>query len=537
MSDLHIVVDSNVGLSAGGSNPLTSLYSGLRSQGVEAIMMAGQASSIEDLTHSLGNQFHAIQFDTIYLYSHGKDGGIQFGPSAINANNLRAYAQDFQALGSLLKPGGDLLLFGCNLASTAEGKDFIRSLAAITGRDVGASDDLTGLGGDWDLEYQVGDIKRLNTDLLTGLNVQGSLSQDLEPFRGITTNGKVKRGLYHLKSTGIAIEPMKKAAQSFLDSLSAEQRAITQFSRNSDIKRRWTNVSQAERAGVSYQEMTEDQIAAANNLLKAFLSPKGYEQSKNIMLINGYLADATGNQVRYGSEQFWLTVYGKPSTNRPWGWRLEGHHLVLSVNIVGDQVVMTPTFMGAEPTTIPAGEHAGVTVMQEQEAAARAFIGSLNSNQQAIAHISDVKSGTNILSEAYKDNAVIPKLGIPASELSKKQQDLLMKVVRSYSGQYRQKLSAERLKEVRSRLDQTTFLWIGGDQPDSPIYYRIHSPVALIEFDQQRALSLPGDPSVPLRSHVHTMVRTPNGNDYGESILNKHLKREHGYHADPHRHA
>jgi hypothetical protein len=51
--------------------------------------------------------------------------------------------------------------------------------------------------------------------------------------------------------------------------------------------------------------------------------------------------------------------------------------------------------------------------------------------------------------------------------------------------------------------------------------------VLLIEFDQQRAVSLPGDPNQPLRSHVHSMVRTPNGNDYGENLLQQHLQQDH----------
>ena len=88
------------------------------------------------------------------------------------------------------------------------------------------------------------------------------------------------------------------------------------------------------------------------------------------------------------------------------------------------------------------------------------------------------------------------------------------------------------MAEVRAHLDETYFAWIGGTEPDSVFYYRIHSPVILIEFDHQR----PGGsaprvrPAKPMREHIHTVVRTPNGNDYGKDLLRQH------YEAHPHPH-
>lgn len=357
----------------------------------------------------------------------------------------------------------------------------------------------------------------------------------LEPFRGITTDGTVKTGLYKAERTGVAVEAMAGAAQKFLSSLSSTQREKTQFPATSEIKRRWNNVSAAKRYGISYEEMTSAQRQYADDLLKAFLSEEGFRQSKDIMLINGYLAEATGNHQRYGAEQFWISVYGDPGKDKAWAWRLEGHHLVISVNIVGNQVVMTPTFMGAEPTVIPAGRHRGVAVMQEQEATARALIASLSEEQVRKAQLSKQKQGSNMLTEAYKDNAIVPQEGLQATTLSERQQRLLMAVIESFASQFRKELTAERLKEIRKHLNDTTFLWIGGSDQEAPIYYRIQSPVILIEFDQQRALSLPGDPEKPIRTHVHSIVRTPNGNDYGEDLLQQHL-REHHSHGETHEH-
>ena len=54
-------------------------------------------------------------------------------------------------------------------------------------------------------------------------------------------------------------------------------------------------------------------------------------------------------------------------------------------------------------------------------------------------------------------------------------------------------------------------------------YYRIHSPVALIEFDHQAPVALSRDRTP--RNHVHMVVRTPNGNDYGQDLLRQHYEQ------------
>jgi hypothetical protein len=61
---------------------------------------------------------------------------------------------------------------------------------------------------------------------------------------------------------------------------------------------------------------------------------------------------------------------------------------------------------------------------------------------------------------------------------------------------------------------------MGGMHEDSVFYYRVHSPVILIEFGHQRDIA-PGNEK-PWRNHIHTVVRTPNGNDYGNDLLRQH---------------
>jgi hypothetical protein len=79
------------------------------------------------------------------------------------------------------------------------------------------------------------------------------------------------------------------------------------------------------------------------------------------------------------------------------------------------------------------------------------------------------------------------------------------------------------MNEVRAHLADTHFAWMGGTDEESVFYYRIHSPVILIEFDHQRGIAL--DEPEPTRQHIHTVVRTPNGNDYGADLLRQHYQR------------
>ena len=80
------------------------------------------------------------------------------------------------------------------------------------------------------------------------------------------------------------------------------------------------------------------------------------------------------------------------------------------------------------------------------------------------------------------------------------------------------------MADVRAHLGRTYFAWIGPTDANSVFYYRIHSPVILIEFDHQRPVGTRHllDPSRPTRQHIHAVVRTPNGNDYGKDLLRQH---------------
>ncbi|MEE2951865.1 MAG: DUF4347 domain-containing protein [Pseudomonadota bacterium] len=100
-------------------------------------------------------------YEAIHILSHGSQGALQLGSVTLTDAELAGREADLATLGQALTADGDLLLYGCDVAAGEGGIAFIRDLAAATGADVAASDDLTGAkvaGGDWLLEQNVGSI-------------------------------------------------------------------------------------------------------------------------------------------------------------------------------------------------------------------------------------------------------------------------------------------------------------------------------------------------------------------------------------------
>jgi len=345
-----------------------------------------------------------------------------------------------------------------------------------------------------------------------------------EPFKGVTTNGSVVPGLFPIQSSGVSTAPVREAATAFLATLTPEQRAKTAYAVDDGEWRKWNNVHRYVRQGVSFKEMTEPQKAAAFALLKASLSAKGLETSRNIMRLNETIAEMTKRLDEYGEGLYNLTVMGEPSATAPWGWQLDGHHLVINYFLLRNQVVMTPTFMGSEPIRAEAGKYAGTVVLQDEQNKGLALMQALTPEQQKTATLQAEKTVNSAQAQAFRDNLVLDYAGLRVSTMNDKQRAMLLDVVREYVGNMSEGHAKLRMAEVQKHLADTYFAWIGGTGNDAVFYYRIHSPVILIEFDHQTPVALPGA-KVPGRVHVHTVVRTPNGNDYGKDLLRQHLEQ------------
>ena len=351
-----------------------------------------------------------------------------------------------------------------------------------------------------------------------------------EPFKGITTDGKVVPGLFPVRSTGVSTEPVRKAAEAFLASLSDEQRARTAFPVDDPEWRKWMNQHFYVRQGVSFGEMNDAQREAAVGLLRASLSAKGLTLTRDVMRLNHTLGELTGKPTEYGEGLYYVTVMGTPSATEPWGWQLDGHHANVNYFVLGDQVVMTPAFFGSEPVVARAGKYKGTAILQAEQDKGLAMVNALTDAQRAKAVLDFSKTGNNNLTEAFKDNVVLDYAGVRASELSEEQKEQLLDLVALYVNNMDEGHARVKMQDVRRHLDDTYFAWVGKTEPGGVFYYRIHSPVILVEFDHQKPIALGPRTDPPTRDHVHTVVRTPNGNDYGKDLLRQH------YEDHPHPH-
>ncbi len=347
-----------------------------------------------------------------------------------------------------------------------------------------------------------------------------------EGFRGITATGTVEPNLFQIRSTGVSTAPVLKAAKAFLGTLNDEQRKKTQFPVDDIEWRKWMNQDFYVRQGMGFADMTDKQREAAFGIMKAGLSAKGLQLSRDIMRLNETLGELTGNLPRYGEWAYWITILGEPSATKPWGFQMDGHHLIINYFILGDQVVMSPFFIGSEPVIAASGKYKGIKILQEEQAAGLKFMLSLNEEQRKKALLDPVKTDNNNLTEAFKDNVVIPYAGVLAKDLDAAHKQELLKLIGMMINNMDAGHARVKMDEVKQHLDKTHFAWIGGTEAEGVYYYRIHSPVVLIEFDHQRPAGLTAfskNPRVPNHDHIHIVVRTPNGNDYGKDLLRLHL--------------
>jgi hypothetical protein len=346
------------------------------------------------------------------------------------------------------------------------------------------------------------------------------------PFKGITTNGRVEAGLFAIKSTGVSTEPVRKAADAFLAALTKPQRDKTVFAVDDVEWRKWMNQDYYVRQGVSFLEITDAQREIAIQLLQASLSAKGLKQTRDIMRLNHTLGELNDNDFdRYGEWRYHITVMGRPSATEPWGWQLDGHHAIVNYFVLGDQVVMTPMFAGSEPVIASSGKFKGTSVLQDEQNRGLAMVNALTGAQRAKAILRVSKTGNDNLTEAWKDNVVLDYAGLHVSELSAAQRQQLVDLIALYVDNMDDGHARVRMDEVKRYLDRTAFAWIGRTEPGGVFYYRIHSPVILIEFDHQVPANLKQyakDPNAPNPQHIHVVVRTPNGNDYGKDLLRQH---------------
>lgn len=350
-----------------------------------------------------------------------------------------------------------------------------------------------------------------------------------EPFKGITTDGTVRPGLFSLQDEDVPMSEIVEAAQHLQNLLDEKQDKSLIYHIDSPEWRTWTNPEfLLNDKGLRLDEMTEEIRGAILGILKVTLSPEGYDKATKAMRINHFLGELVQSPKIMNEFSYNFVLFGRPSTTRPWGWSFYGHHLCLNVFLYDRQLIISPWFTGAEPNEIDSGPYAGTRILQVEEELGLRLMQSLDPELQAKAHVFEKMHDPTMppgrwnrddqrhLCGAYRDNRIVPNEGISVSAFNDEQKHLLYGIMEQYLIYLPGKSRTLKLEHIRQFEAETYFCWIGGYGDNDPFYYRVQSPVILVEFDHHSGVFLNNEE--PRKFHIHTLMRTPNAGDYGYAL-------------------
>lgn len=361
-----------------------------------------------------------------------------------------------------------------------------------------------------------------------------------EPYQGISSNGEVNQEVHQLadKRTdlGAPVMEMCIAAKHLLSKLSKSDRERMSYPIDAPEWRSWSNPEiYVFRHGLRLEEVKTEIVQAIYGLLRASLSPSGYEKVRGCMKINGFLGKAVRGENVLNELSYNFAIFGTPSTKEPWGWQLYGHHLCLNCMVIGKQMVFTPIFMGAEPNIIDEGPGKGTELFVQQEKAGLRLIFSMDEATRAVVQVSADIYCANLpiwryhradqphLGGAFQDNRIIPYEGCLVSNFQAWEQQQVRNILELSLDYLPEGALQARMSEIDEYWNETYFAWIGQFGEHDAFYYSIHSPVILFEFDHHSGVFLSN--KEPRKFHIHTLVRTPNGNDYGKELIRQHEGR------------
>jgi hypothetical protein len=318
---------------------------------------------------------------------------------------------------------------------------------------------------------------------------------------------------YHrLKSSSL----MAEAANRFLAALTPEQRAKATFAFEESERQNWHFVP-IERKGLALREMTSAQKHLATALLSAGLSQQGFFKAETIMSLEDVLRLIEhGTGPERDPEKYFVSIFGTPSAEGTWGYRVEGHHLSQNYTVVGGHVAGAPSFFGANPAEVREGPRKGLRALGAEEDLGRAVIQALDPAQRKAA-IVDALAYKDIITFDSRQAALKGRpSGLAASKMNAQQFDLLMALVEEYARNMPDQIAEAREEQIKKAGKEIYFAWAGGVEKGEPHYYRVQTAAFLIEYDDTQNDA----------NHIHAVWRDFNG-DFGLDLLKLHYQASH----------
>ncbi|MFO7256119.1 MAG: DUF3500 domain-containing protein [Bacteroidota bacterium] len=334
---------------------------------------------------------------------------------------------------------------------------------------------------------------------------------------------RITCGLLFALTIGICLpgagQDLAETAKAFMALLTAEQLEKATFPVDTDERTDWTFVPRA-RKGIPFKQLNPKQREAALNLLRASLSQQGYTKATEIMAHENILRELEGrgpNDTYRDPENYYVSIFGTPSSKGPWGWRLEGHHVALNFfSIDGTLVSSTPSGFGSNPATVPRGPQTGKQILKLESDLGFQLVNSLTAAQLKVAKFSDTAPYEMFTLGEREATPLEPK-GLSYREMTSAQQKMLLSLLDVYVRNYAFGFSNRLMKKIQDAgIENLYFAWAGSLQPGAGHYYRIQGPMLLIEFDNTQNNA----------NHIHTAVRDLT-DDFAYDILKEHYARDH----------
>ncbi|MEX0598988.1 MAG: DUF3500 domain-containing protein [Rhodothermales bacterium] len=310
-----------------------------------------------------------------------------------------------------------------------------------------------------------------------------------------------------------AAPSMTEAATAFLALLDEDdaRQAMMPFDGDERFNFHFTPVP---RKGLTLKDMSLDQRRAVHALLRSGLSSRGYLKATSVMQLENILRQIEEPGWTRDRALYYVSIFGTPLEDEPWGWRLEGHHLSLNYTSVSDALtVTTPAFYGSNPAEVRTGPTAGLRVLGAEEDLARHLVSLLNAEQRRLAVINEA-APRDIITGNDRSAQLEGYEGLAAAEMTTEQKEALWRLIREYTGNQQPELAEQYLEKVeRAGIESFYFAWAGGLDRGDQHYYRVHGPMLLIEYDNTQ-----GD-----GNHVHSVLRDLE-NDFGGDLLRRHYE-------------
>lgn len=308
--------------------------------------------------------------------------------------------------------------------------------------------------------------------------------------------------------TSDATQAIVVAANAFLDSLTAGERETVLFDFSDTTQRQnWSNLPEGlfQRSGLMWGNLDGDSQLAWLGVLQSVLSDTGYEQVYGEWHADDALAGGGGRLI-FGSDYYWVAVIGEPSESTAWQFQFGGHHVTVNATIKGENISLTPSFIGAQPAVYDS-QGKKIRPLGSIEDDAYKLVNSLDNTQISTAVLGD--SLIDLVLGPGQDGKTIKDQGIVGANLTDEQKVLLLSLIAHYGGLVNKEGAAIRMAELKADLDNTYFAWYGPTDTSnkSGIYFRVTGPSIVIEYSGQEMGGSAAD-------HIHGIYRDPT-NDYG----------------------